>query len=463
MSFAGSLGNLIKYTAVFNRMFSQGEKHWKSFGETLNKVMTAKSGYFLDKAGGAKSLTGKVGDPGFSISKAAFDALPGRKKRGIGEDIGDIFGRGRSKTDRFGGATDLIGKAIGKPIEWATSPIRKIRATGKAFGAGFGADPADAAKMGRAGRAGNWLGNAMEKITKVPAKTWKEMGSAVGGLAKAGLQSMGIGIAVDLLMKFMDALNPFKPVIEALSDIFGVWGAIMSMAFMPLIEALYDVMLSPVVLAAFETLAGLFSRVVIAFLPLLDIIAPIGLLLLNLLIPPLEMLIPIIELVAIPLGWLGSAMSGLTDSIGVVYYWWDTYIAPIFDSLGGIFSTIAGFTFPDLSAGWAAISNGFKTSLINPIIGFINAFSRMLNSWDVLNWFPDIPMIPALASGALVTKPTIALIGESGPERVLNAEETRSYQSGNGGGSTTYNFYGPITQDRIFELKRMQYLKSIRS
>ncbi len=41
--------------------------------------------------------------------------------------------------------------------------------------------------------------------------------------------------------------------------------------------------------------------------------------------------------------------------------------------------------------------------------------------------------IPGMAGGGMVYKPTLAVIGERGPERVLNSRETRAYNSGGGG------------------------------
>jgi len=72
---------------------------------------------------------------------------------------------------------------------------------------------------------------------------------------------------------------------------------------------------------------------------------------------------------------------------------------------------------------------------LNLIIDGINAVIRALNSIsiDIPDWVPifggktfgiNIPLIPKLARGAIVTSPTLAMIGERGPEAVVPLENT---------------------------------------
>ena len=53
---------------------------------------------------------------------------------------------------------------------------------------------------------------------------------------------------------------------------------------------------------------------------------------------------------------------------------------------------------------------------------------------------PDIPTIPRLAAGGIVTDPTLALIGEAGPEAVIPLNRL-----GRTGGGVNVNYYGPVT------------------
>ena len=104
--------------------------------------------------------------------------------------------------------------------------------------------------------------------------------------------------------------------------------------------------------------------------------------------------------------------------------------------------------------------------IVNPIIGFINAIIGGLNMLirglnkvkvEVPSWvpvfggkgfqfnIPEIPKIPTLAEGGIVRSPTLAMIGEKGPEAVvpLNGRQ----------GGITININGPTYGFDDFEEK----------
>ncbi|WP_019177629.1 hypothetical protein [Methanomassiliicoccus luminyensis] len=61
-------------------------------------------------------------------------------------------------------------------------------------------------------------------------------------------------------------------------------------------------------------------------------------------------------------------------------------------------------------------------------------------------------LVAYYGSGGLVTEPTFAVIGDTGPERVLNPAETRAYDSGRGGGNTyIFNVDGARDVDLVTE------------
>ena len=83
---------------------------------------------------------------------------------------------------------------------------------------------------------------------------------------------------------------------------------------------------------------------------------------------------------------------------------------------------------------WDGMVTGIKGA-INSVIGSINGFIRSINSIKIrvpgvdiplvgrVGGFsvgmPNIPEIPTLAKGGIVNRPTLAMLGESGPEAVI--------------------------------------------
>ena len=117
---------------------------------------------------------------------------------------------------------------------------------------------------------------------------------------------------------------------------------------------------------------------------------------------------------------------------------WDTIWSGIKATFATITDAITGTAgaFKDIFLGiWDGIASGVK-SAVNNIINSINAFIRAVNRIKIrvpsvfippfgptVGGFsvgmPQIPTIPSLAKGGIVTKPTLAMIGEKGPEAVV--------------------------------------------
>ena len=92
------------------------------------------------------------------------------------------------------------------------------------------------------------------------------------------------------------------------------------------------------------------------------------------------------------------------------------------------------------------IIGGIKT-MINAIIGIYNGFANKM-SFKIPKWVPKIggqrfrlPRIPRLAKGGVVDSPTLAMIGEDGPEAVvpLNRKNNPRGIGLGGGGEMTVN------------------------
>lgn len=115
-----------------------------------------------------------------------------------------------------------------------------------------------------------------------------------------------------------------------------------------------------------------------------------------------------------PIGWIMLAM----DALGIS---WDDVWDGMISIAQGAASFIGGII--------DAMVGGIKWA-VNAVIDGINVMISGLNSlkFDVPDWVPliggntigfSLSQIPRLAEGGIVTKPTIAMIGEAGPEAVV--------------------------------------------
>lgn len=146
----------------------------------------------------------------------------------------------------------------------------------------------------------------------------------------------------------------------------------------------------------------------------------------------------------------GTFFSGVWDSITKVFKDVKTWFSGIFDDawdgvtgafssvgtfFGGIWDTIQS-KFVDIGTKIGdAVGDSFK-SVINGVLSTIenvvNGFIKKINSAiDVINYIPGVEIskvktvsIPRLAQGGIVSKPTIAQIGEAGAEMVVPLENT---------------------------------------
>ena len=154
---------------------------------------------------------------------------------------------------------------------------------------------------------------------------------------------------------------------------------------------------------------------------------------------------------------MAIASGGITLAIGaiiaavvfLVTHWKESWQAikdvagAVWDFMKGIGSGIA-----DLFRG---VVNEVKT-LMNEAIGAVNAIITALNS--ILSFkLPSflggakigvtIPTIPKLAEGGIVSSPTLAMIGEAGPEAVVPLS-----RGGMGGMNITINVAGSVVQEQ---------------
>lgn len=160
----------------------------------------------------------------------------------------------------------------------------------------------------------------------------------------------------------------------------------------------------------------------------------------------------------IDLAWQGikdlvdTGIQGLKDGFNNLI----TFISELGGSAWNAAKSLGGNILDGLKNGISAVG-GFASDIASAVGGAIKAFintqiidrinSALEFKISMPGPIPDVsvnpPDIPRLAKGGIVTRPTLALIGEAGPEAVIPL--SRRGGAGNVGGapSVTMNFYGP--------------------
>lgn len=139
------------------------------------------------------------------------------------------------------------------------------------------------------------------------------------------------------------------------------------------------------------------------------------------------------------IGWIVSGVTGLGEDI------WSKisgFVGFIKEKLGDVKDRIVGFgssIFTWIGEGITSAATGLGgiiVSALNKVIGFLNGAVAGVNKGigliNKVNPFDDIPNVPNIpeiavpkgATGGIVTRPTLALIGEAGPEAVIPLNRT---------------------------------------
>ena len=143
---------------------------------------------------------------------------------------------------------------------------------------------------------------------------------------------------------------------------------------------------------------------------------------------------------------LGIALKWILD-------YWKTIWNGIQDATSGAWNFIEGI-IGKIGQGIRGFVNLIKAE-INGLISMINFAIRAIDSIHVKlpDWLPglggmefgvNIPQIPMLANGGIVTSPTLAMIGEAGAEAVIPL----SKMGGMGGMNIVVNVAGSVVQER---------------
>jgi hypothetical protein len=122
-----------------------------------------------------------------------------------------------------------------------------------------------------------------------------------------------------------------------------------------------------------------------------------------------------------------------------------------------IFRKLVDIVFDALVTGGQAVFDGLTTIFSGLYTIFKTLFNGIAKLWNntigklsfkIPNWVPgiggsgfDVPNIPYLAEGGIVTGPTVAMIGEAGPEAVIPLNQ----MNGRMGSNVTINITGGIS------------------
>jgi hypothetical protein len=158
-----------------------------------------------------------------------------------------------------------------------------------------------------------------------------------------------------------------------------------------------------------------------------------------------------IVLIVVGIGLLIAALviaykkfDGFRAVVDSVFKFITSAVSGSIDLIKGYFSTLLGF--------YKTIFNGIA-SLWNNTVGKL--------SFKVPGWVPglggkgfDVPNIPMLAEGGIVNSPTLAMIGEAGPEAVIPLSKMDSM----GGNNVTIHVNGGDPQQVVNALRRYMQL-----
>jgi len=127
-----------------------------------------------------------------------------------------------------------------------------------------------------------------------------------------------------------------------------------------------------------------------------------------------------------------------------------TWIEPIKEAFKALWEGIKDVAMSVFDSVKAVIADTLNWIIakINKVLGFINMVVQAGSKITGIS-SPEIPQIPMLADGGIVNKPTLAMIGEAGPEAVVPLSRGRNY--GVGGQNLTIIVNGDVTGEDLIE------------
>jgi len=187
------------------------------------------------------------------------------------------------------------------------------------------------------------------------------------------------------------------------------------------------------------------------------------------------MIRPVIDLVVRWFDYMGDQIENVVDLVVALF---QGDFAAAFDALKDIATDSVDFmvdTFKDLPgllfraaveglSLLTSLGEFFGKAMVNGLIEMWNKADLTFPRVDVPSWVPGIggkgfggfdvfPDIPTLAAGGIVTGPTLAVLGEAGPEAIIPLDRAGGRM---GGAPMTVNVYLPVGSDGDAVVRALQ-------
>jgi phage-related protein len=233
------------------------------------------------------------------------------------------------------------------------------------------------------------IGGLAPAFYALAVATWTAMAPLLPFIAAGAL----LGLIAQAIIKHFGGI---QNIMAALQPTFQVMGDIWANYILPVLQSLWD---------------QIANKLWPALVQLWQTVEPI-------LLPVLKVLGIIIGVVIV-----GAFMLMIEVLKGVIWYitevanFWSWAIGKIRDAAVGIYNAIKD----PFERAFEWIKNAFK-EVVNAYLKGVNTVIRGIDKVPGVN----IPEIPLLAQGGIVTKPTLAMIGEAGPEAVIPLSKGRS-------------------------------------
>jgi phage-related protein len=285
----------------------------------------------------------------------------------------------------------------------------------------------------------------------------KAVGVVIAGLSATALAVIAVIIVViigmfvawkenfmgmkQVVQNFIDAVKgAFKAFVEILKNIFGFWIAVF--------KGDWD---------------GAWEHLKKGFVAMKDFVVNIIKMLVNLIagivIGIVRVFKWVVDTVVSFFKWLYDKIVGhsiIPDLISGIIDWFNKLPNAVKNAMrivGNAFIGVANGIIGAWNTVMSGVSNVIVTILrgVDKLIGVLNKIPGVnigRYSWNI-SW-GNIPTIPYLANGGIVTKPTVAMIGEKGAEAVVPLNKSNGF--GGGDINQTNNYYGFTANDLKREL-----------